>query len=356
MGSRSQRTDLLARSVTSKDTLIALTKKIQTVEISSKPEIPRGPCKNLVDLPTEMVESIVAFLPTSSAAALALVSHPLLNTLSTKYFKQSKVGKTAPTGKPQVEERLNFLRLLEKDFPNKVICFDCYTLHDPFISEEKSFRERCNHKCQDSSAASGTKELKFYWVQLALKHHRLGLNMKQHLARLQLAFSMGWNQQRFQTRSEARIVSVDTSNGSTNRLYFRSQYRVRTPSYPGDLNEPRFEFDFCVHSSGHHITDAMAILLSDLSPHAEKRQTWSCAYCATEFEVEAIEAIIDFRHKLEFTITVWQDFGSGDALDSPLWLNHFERNEWRLLLNRRNFIAEEVGVLKTRFESAPGRK
>ncbi|CZR55646.1 uncharacterized protein PAC_05534 [Phialocephala subalpina] len=158
----------------------------QSIPASPNTSSPREPCKNVLELPLEMVRHIATFLPASSAAAFAPTSRATIKTLGTDSFKKLRIPDTQNLlsrldaliqrswnkfSVPCIErcclnrERLMFLRLLDKDISDMVICFLCHKFHNPVITNAKSYTEgNCNYNHQQYDRAGGRRELKLYWA------------------------------------------------------------------------------------------------------------------------------------------------------------------------------------------------
>ena len=77
----------------------------------------------LLDLPREMILHITQFLLPASAASFTHCCRAVLITIGTKHWQ-------AIRDTDQRQELVQFLRLLETDLPNHVLCSHCSVLHE----------------------------------------------------------------------------------------------------------------------------------------------------------------------------------------------------------------------------------
>jgi hypothetical protein len=140
--------------------------------------------KTLLDLPPEIILQIAAFLPTSSAASLALCNKRSAAHLGSRPW--NLLSSLEP------EDRIQFLSILSQDLPRHHVCHGCIRLH---LSSSTPLPANINvppqpASCIPASDRGGYSEdglfrisnyffpyrLRFPHVQLALKQHHHGLD------------------------------------------------------------------------------------------------------------------------------------------------------------------------------------
>lgn len=329
--------------------------------------------KNLPDLPHEILQDVASLLPLSSKSALVLSCRKIMNILGTQSFEDLKIKHLRQSSDHTIKERLDFLFLLEKDFPNLIVCFECYKLHDPFVGLNLLRREDdwtpgfCAHRgkwpyglrSRMRSRGHGYGTLKTPWAQLALKHHRLGRDTRQLLDR-----ATGRHQDRHRdegdTHSTAIIITVDTSTGPEDRLYLRTAQDalILTSGSTVPLREyiAYWELAFCSHQNTR--TDAIKLIERLAGSYLNRNpripaiesvaKLERCPLCPTEYE---IKLITECGHAVLLP-TIYQDFGPVNDLRDPLWTSHFEITPPRQPEDRLESEVEEHGILRARFEAA----
>lgn len=270
---------------------------------------------SLVDLPMEIVQHIASFLPTSSAAALALCSHSLNRVLGTQYWDNLRG--------PHQEGRENFLSLLEKDLPDYILCQRCAKLHlpdkqrflDVYLSSE--WRPCFKADMSDNIMRHYHYICRFEHVQMAMKQHRLGLNSNPHVDHLSTTKTYYMGRYTYQASIKARIVF--------DNFLLRIQDRVLIP--PGQvLEEPSALFtDLCPHLKSFGSGDCRCRLrhLHDQQPCSGCNGLKQCRYCPTEFQIDHKNF---GKRGIVVYITRWMDFGAGLTASDPKWQSHVKGN------------------------------
>jgi hypothetical protein len=111
-------------------------------------------------LPTELVLYIAKMLPPASAAAFALTSRPILNTVGRGFLNLKR------------KDRLKLLTLLQPDMPNHVLCYQCAVFHCKCSSYQQCHREAA------LPATDGAYWLPFSWALQLMNRHYYGQNHK----------------------------------------------------------------------------------------------------------------------------------------------------------------------------------
>ena len=266
---------------------------------------------SLVDLPTEMLQHIASFLPTSSAAALALCSHSLNRFLGTQYWDKLR--------EPHQEGRIDFLSLLEKDLNDYILCQRCAKLHlpdnrrflDAYLSPE--WRPCFKADMSDDSMRHYHYIFRFEHVQMAMKQHRLGLDSGPHVDHLSNTKTYYMGRCTYQASIKARIVF--------DNFLLRIQDRVLIP--PGQvLGEPSALFtDLCPHLKSFGSGDGRCRLrhIHDQQRCSRCSGLKQCRYCPTEFQIDHKNF---GKRGIVVYITRWMDFGAGLTAFDPKWQSH----------------------------------
>ncbi|OAP55616.1 hypothetical protein AYL99_09767 [Fonsecaea erecta] len=284
-------------------------------------------------LPAEILLTIVTLLPRSALACLMLTSKYLYNTLSPGFELRME-------GFP--DERSVFIRLLEKDLPQMVVCYSCEILFD---WREKS-RWRCpNHSnhpffdfdpiwCYAHEPGFISREM----VDLFVRGHELGPEYGPQL--YELAHSCdkdgGW----FRTRGRkvARVLDARIQQG---RLLLHGVYSLTAPipTFSIDPEEGYYDRSWeyalmremgkfngigCIHLR----TALPAIILEAVRqlrlgvPNPLCEDLVNCGYCATDLRVRALT---DFPGQIILQVETWRSFGGRDMYArDPLEDAHFQ--------------------------------
>lgn len=212
---------------------------------------------------------LASFLPTSSAAALALCSHSWSRVLGTQYWDKLR--------EPQAGGREDFLSLKERDLPDHIFCERCVKLHLPdrrgavaiIISREQ--RRPCFQAAMSARADwYYSDRLRFEHVQIAMKQHRLGLNSSRHVDHQSNTVTHGWrNPYAYQISMKARIVS--------NSFVVRAQDRLLTPTGEVVKSLPSYFTNICAHLTSLWRNDSLSKMLLCRLGHLHDHHT--CPKC-----------------------------------------------------------------------------
>lgn len=273
---------------------------------------------SLMDLPTEILQHIASFLPTSSAAAFALCSHSLSRVLGSQYWTKLR--------EPHQKERDEFLALVEKDLPDYILCQRCAKLHRP---DRRGTAEIClsskqHRPCFDADFLAHLflyyhDRLRFEHVQMAMKQHRLGLNSGLHLDYLSTLETDNWSLPYTHQKSmKARIVS--------NSFLVRIQDRLLIPAEEVVKTIPIYYLRLCRHLSSFSKDDRLSKLLRCRLDHSHDQHPCStcnglkqCRYCPTEFQIDHKSF---GKQGMVIFITRWLNFGAGLTPSDPNWKSH----------------------------------
>ena len=286
------------------------------------PQPPAGDLQeslSLEDLPYELIQLVASFLPTGSAASLALCNRSMTRILGTHYWEGLKCHS-------QGEQRKRFLFALERDLPNYFFCHYCSKLHhkDAPGFPNRSLLPQEQLPCYQ---AYGTicfqaygYSLSFQHVQLALKRYRLG---PEHGFDLDVLSH---------TQVYARCHHSLTRLKSIEPRFMYGQIFVRTQHWllmrnGNDIDGVKFEFGpICPHLNGVRRLSRVSLLLdckfshlSDQKDCARCTGMTQCRYCPMEFQIDVAEigdkgtAVI---------LTQWLTLGGGLTPEDPSWWRH----------------------------------
>lgn len=301
------------------------------------------PSSALLDLPVEMMQYIASFLPTGSAAALALCNHSSSRTLGTQYWEKLR--------KVQPREREEFLLMLERDLPDFLFCHRCAKLHLPDDRRTGAIPRKEERPCFQADFWTGTYRyfhhgFRFEHVQMIMKRHRLGLDISAHLHRLSITETGYRQKHNYQFSMEARVISGE--------LLVRAQHWMLIPA-GHNIEMPRIDFAYlCPHLESPVKEDYLWKLLRCTMDHLNSKEDScptctglkQCRFCLTEFQID----VKDFGTQgTAIVITRWLDLGIGETPTDPKWLSHFrycgrgkKPEEWRFEFG--------AGSIKSAFE------
>lgn len=287
--------------------------------------------KTLNNLPIEIIQYITSFLPTSSAAALALCSKAILKKLGSAYFEELDKGKwqierwnyEVPSLTDQQAERQTFLLLLDKDVNRIIFCYFCQKLHDP----DKTIPDNWIRGERPCSAADRTTLIYGYYgfnysrIYMAMKYHRLGLDNKVILSQLSRTVTKYYDGTSHQQSLSSRIIS--------NTFYLRTQHwLLLPPNLPPELPKSYYFWNLCWHMRTFHNSRSYLeeFLQCRLSHYEDGRLCPTCSglkqckECLTEFQID----VKDLQNRgSAIVITEWQDFGEVLTPFDPKWRCHF---------------------------------
>lgn len=314
---------------------------------------PQSEPTSLYELSSEILHTITSFLPTSSSAALCLVSRTMLWKLGTSFFRElnKEVPKTVETfsyhmidppvmtpGQQQYEE---FLLLLDRDSMDFIYCYYCKKLHCPSrtkstSSNPDSLLNPCSVVARLYATYPYLHDLHFGQVQMAMKHHRLGLDTRAQLAEMSRTKitkeTQKDNEYTWKTSTLARIRK--------GRLLLRSQHTLTFPARPLPLLPRYWDFALCAHfiSRCPRMADPFRALDKYLQcrvSHSEDSDSecerscscsaWEfpsrCQGCGTEFQFQR-SGMKKGDGEVGVGVVVWQDFGDGVSPFENGWESH----------------------------------
>ena len=195
-------------------------------------------------LPRETVQHIAQFLPTSSAAALALTSKWFLFVLGRQYFNQVR-GEFCNEG-----ELRKFLLLIERDIPGYYGCLDCLRLHafEYALPLRRRMLQRlttskdlpCKGVDDDAEAALfNNRPIKFLDLHNLMRQHRAGNLDPTALHRLSSLKPKNNDDASVQRSLEFRVVSDE--------LLMRGMYKFPTDLTGSTIQNFKKRLYICPH-------------------------------------------------------------------------------------------------------------
>ncbi|OBT95567.1 hypothetical protein VE01_05982 [Pseudogymnoascus verrucosus] len=300
-----------------------------------RPSPPPPDTSPLSQLPPELLLRITTYLPPTSAASFALCTKRLHALLCIPYLR-CKNGH-APFSKAE------FLRLLERDLPDYIVCYYCEKLHSiKRAGRHVKFTKRCDSKVNEAMRTYIHPRFSYVVFQMLMKRHRQ--DPSRDLSSLLNLLS--YNEWSWigpdETKTTARIV-----DGS---LLLRQQHTLLV--HPN--NDMCFTHDnimICPHiaqlrckincsASGAerysmcYTGDRVDIDRTPTSVECEccsqrgktDEGSWSglirCRDCATEFRIDTLGV---GKAGKAFVVTRWKDLGEGRDGEDPVWRGHVER-------------------------------
>ncbi len=317
---------------------------LRLMPLQRKTPATSGPFDNL---PLEITQHIASCLPVSAAAAFALCNHYLCQAVGTQYWMSLR----EPCEK---EEWQAFLQLLDRDMPDHLFCHRCARLHLPTRPgmdewkhseltnrrwERQCFKEDSRARAHDYFPVS----FGFEHIQMAMKFHRLKLDVKKYLGALACVkkkTSKLPNLEMF----EARIVSDE--------MITRTQHWSLMPvgqvcewsqaSYPCLRVCPHLD-SFASPGRG----NILPYLLYCRVEHIRKGQNpcgvctglKQCQYCPTEMQIDV--KVFEGRG-IALVVTKWLAVGTGMSPSDPKWRSHLYDENHRPVFQRLSFKAGSI--------------
>lgn len=288
----------------------------------------------LEKLPTELLLSIVDFLPLNNAASLALGSHALLQKLGKRYFHALR------RNAEHNEQRALFLQSLSRDHARFFFCAFCSTFHSSKRVSTFAPFQRPWPRCVTCDSAynhmlgipvygdnESMYQLSFLHIQLGMKRYRCGPEHGRDVEELfhLEVFAPEGDPKSKKTISlssvEYRIVS--------NELFIRRQHVLVVPSrHRDDIFTDKVESSTCARPCRHlsmTINPFRQNLESLLFEHLAREEGHSefassfdihCDQCGTEIHTEVSNWL---SSGLALVITTWLNLGSGLTVHDPRW-------------------------------------
>jgi hypothetical protein len=296
----------------------------------------------LAKLPTELLQQIANDLPVASAASFSLSCRHIHLLIGTQYLENLATSS---------HETLVFLKLVEHDLQNHIVCNSCRKLHR--IQDARKYTENgqriwpvvvpdCLSDDRDAMVTSFIhKNFSTTVFKMAMKHYHLfgyDARSRQLLNLLSGKFcTHAWGR----TLVKKQKAECQIKNGSLFTCKSIAFHGTRTGVEPDSIFIwicPHLELESIGRPASLRITTWHRLLPEKkwtMLLHCEnstniKKTSWAlcsqlqqCRYCRTEYKA-------GFEHDdgctIKFTITIWKDLGQGPEAEE--WKAHFPLEDW----------------------------
>ena len=266
-------------------------------------------------LPVEILQYISAtLLPLDAAASLSLCNHSMLNLLGDEALHSLR-------SQTHAVERTRFLKGLEKDCPDLLLCHHCSVLHpvnhntgpDQDWDNDWSDEPQCLQL--DGLVKIGNiYRIRFEDAYTLMRDYRLGRDYETKLEKLSVREDFDLPEVYHEEVVTATIVAGE--------LRLHIQYTLR-PRIDWDEDFIWDEFAYlCTHIEGYFddsiFVQALRCNLSHVDglPCVDCKQIKHCSECSTSFQVEVREPE---DLVTEVKIDVWRDLGSCESPFDAKW-------------------------------------
>ena len=279
------------------------------------------PISPITTLPTEILQHIATFLPTTSVASFALCSRGFCRTIGSQAWRDLQDPASAA-------EKHHFLSILERDLPDLVHCHHCIRLHRREAYEalqRQSWKvipprlKECIKRDTIQYRWAPDYNLHFRWCQLVMKAYRYGPRYGIPVAALTHVHSESRERSSSQVFFSARIDPV------ADELILRHIYRVVIPSSK-DIADLRWHHvEICPHLAPSRCGQRLKCLLVCKLNHWKSSICHTCSgllqcgHCVTEFLLE-VEDSGDSGHIVY--VTTWENLGPCRSPHDPKWWGH----------------------------------
>ncbi|PSS22958.1 hypothetical protein M430DRAFT_16902 [Amorphotheca resinae ATCC 22711] len=319
----------------------------------------------LLDLPAEVILSVVDFLPKISVACLALCNRYLSQVIGHSAWASVRHQSKAA--------RINFSSLLAKDLPQYFNCPACPTLHPTSAVSSWSWTART---CQILPCVRHSRAFTYHglsWFKLKFAHIQLVMKRHHHGAPHGIALeALTHTAIRFDKRRqlttlfsvEARIVDDDLLMRFQQWLFLPHAGNELFPKDPLSNARPKTHFPkhllpyLCPHLTCFISAKLWPLLRARRESHtdtARSPRTPRCNKCLMDYSLETL----DLGGKgVAVGATKWLDFGAGITPKDPKWLRHLDTSKdcypSRAPRRSKPESSHVHGSIKTRFESQDG--
>lgn len=334
------------------------------VSDSSAAQSPRGSVDMSLQLPSEVWHMIASYLPSESAASLALTSRTMRLYLGTTYWQRL-------SSEDNRAKRATFLEHMDDQLPDHVLCYRCAKYHYRRNREREHWTQEYHHACPISEIGTGPQMTKYRvfpteLYQLTMRAHFYGVNFGIPLS----ALNRRWTSESSESgwRHHSRCAILD------NHLFVKVQsiHWVEAKMSPSELRIVIAErygerFAHCKHigqtfdrfcrCAVRHVR-VSGIRASDC---ADCRPLRRCAQCPTEYLVEiklledrnALDPLTRFRHAL--VVSRWSDLGNG-SVASPEWLACNSAGDDQPRWTTSGWNSARQRTIRSKFEAHLGRR
>ncbi|KAJ8063034.1 hypothetical protein OCU04_008278 [Sclerotinia nivalis] len=313
-------------------------------------------------LPREILQQVASHLPLSSAVSFSLSCRHIALVIGTQYIDNLRNSH---------HDKLKFLKLLERYFPDQIVCDSCGKFHKIQNAEKYSFNSsfwlspEARPLCTNEDLKNGMEHY-MHWklgttiFKMVMKHHRYfghDVRTQQLLKLLSASAYMGIDDLTTKNKGECLI-----KNGS---LFTRKCITFRG-QFPPSRRHLLLSY-ICPHlhlrAKGQRLRiNTTSILIYPILPEnkwsksflCEKVGSWrkgsrpsQCQYCRTEYTVEVKH---DERCPIEVKTVIWKDFGQGPGGEG--WEAHQIRRDAQghRLQPAQKTIKFPIGEIKSVFQ------
>ncbi|OCK78980.1 hypothetical protein K432DRAFT_383448 [Lepidopterella palustris CBS 459.81] len=336
---------------------------------SSQDEIHLTQC-HLLELPAELIQQIASFTTPSAAAALALTSRSLCAIIGTGVWE--RVGNAK---RDTIEDRSEFLLLLERDLPSYFFCSDCSIMHVrlmpgvPYTPHPYTpYPYKKHDRTVNAYYPMPGDPLHYQDFRALMERHHWGVNFGRPISSIyrDIELQRAYCTIRLQTRGRiidnelilrmhwelsglepgADGISLEICPHQSLQATPSSLHQLPVSSFM-DLIEPvRNELANVVCCKWLHVRPRPANcpnckkMCKEMQKRGAARVMETgvlscsmcegvrrCGHCATDYEVSVVRR----AKQLELHIDAWLNLGYGSFLEDPNWLSHkMGSREWAL--------------------------
>jgi len=310
----------------------------------------------LAKLPTELLQLIVNQLPVISAASFSLSCRHIYFLIGTQYLEKIATSH---------HETLVFLKLLEHDLPNQIVCDSCRKFHK--IQDARKYtkiRRRASSAVEPDCLSNDRgamfdlfihKNFSSTVFKMVMKHyHQFGYDAqsRQLLNLLSQKFCRHHRGATLVRELKAECQIKNDSLFICKHVAFHGMCRSIVSDPVFFVICPHLELESKRQPAGLYITALSSLSFDEkwsIFLHCEnstnvKKTSWDfcsdlrqCGYCQTEYQAS-------LKHgdncTTQFTITVWKNLGQGPEAEE--WKAHFPLQDWRLSPQTIRFQGGEI--------------
>lgn len=302
-------------------------------------------------LPPELILCINQFLPLESAASFALTCRPIYFILGTRYWE-------ALRRPDQLQHRMAFLTLLDRDMLEYIVCHPCKKLHLPIQGVDTRWMHqpwnimRILRPCRLEYHRGRVIEyvhllFEFTNFQAAMKRYRLGLPFMKYLSLLNDEYMGLAERLPYHSRTQVKVIA-----GS---LFLRIQFIfiMSFGQIPKILQGPLI--GICPHTATRHVNSHVlegTRCRIKHNPYLNQCRKATglkqCLRCPTEYQVDVQEC--EQRGSL-VVLTKWLDIGEGRGWTDFKWRSHLANMEaYRTGTEDMSTHLRELGFIRNSFE------
>ncbi|OAF59960.1 hypothetical protein VC83_03138 [Pseudogymnoascus destructans] len=284
----------------------------------------------LSKLPPELLLRIASYPPPASAGAFSLCSKRLYALLAIPYLK-------CLHGHPPFSTA-EFLRLLEPDLPDHIVCYYCEKLHKiKRLERHIKFTKRCDIPVNEAMRSYIHPRFSYVIFQMAMKRHRQGLDYSSPLKLL------SYNEWSWigpdEIKTSFRIVDgslllrqqhILLVHPNNDQMFTNTKIMIcpHIKQLRGTINcqsSGMGRYNMVYTPGSIEIDHTPTAVECDCCAHQGKKDegNWSglvrCRDCATEFRVDTLGI---GQSGKAYVVTRWKDLGEGRDANDSVWCAH----------------------------------